>query len=274
MTAPGSTQGRLAGKVAVVTGGASGIGLATTRRFVTEGARVVVGDLDVEGLAAVEAELGDAVAAIRADVTSDDDVRALCATAVDRFGGLDIAFANAGIGSSTAIEDADPADWMKVIEVNLLGPMLTIKHAAPHMVDGGSIVVTASLNAVQAAAGMSAYCTSKAAAVMLAEVAAMELGPRRIRVNAIGPGLVRTPLTEPMWMMPAVVDDYDENAPLATTTTPDDVANLVTFLASDESSSITGHLHLIDRGAHSKRYPDVQRHIEAAMGTYFADPGA
>jgi len=142
--------------------------------------------------------------------------------------------------------------------------VLTIKHAARRMRDGGSIVVTASLNAVQPAPGMSAYCCTKAAAAMLAQVAAMELGPRRIRVNAIGPGLVRTGLTEGMWQMPGIVDDFDENAPVATVTSPDDVASLVTFLASDESQSISGTLQLVDRAAHTKRYPDVLRHLGPA----------
>ncbi len=118
---------------------------------------------------------------------------------------------------------------------------------------------------------MSAYCTSKAGAAMLAQVAAMELGPAGIRVNAIGPGLVRTPLTEGMWLMPEIVDEFDENAPLATTTGPDDVANLVTFLASDESSSITGDLHLIDRGAHTKRYPDVLGALDRAAAMFAPD---
>ena len=151
----------------------------------------------------------------------------------------------------------DAAEWMNVIEVNLLGPLLTVKHAGQRLTDGGSIIVTASLNAVQAAGGMSAYCCSKAALAMLAEVAAMELGPRRIRVNSIGPGLVRTPLTEAMWLLPQLVTEFDENAPVATHTSPDDVANLVTFLASDESASISGQLHLVDRAAHTKRYPDM-----------------
>jgi NAD(P)-dependent dehydrogenase (short-subunit alcohol dehydrogenase family) len=144
-----------------------------------------------------------------------------------------------------------------VLEVDLIGPLLTTKHASRHMSAGGSIILTASLNAVQPAAGMSAYCCSKAGVAMLAQVAALELGPRGVRVNAIGPGLVRTPLTEGMWTMPSIVDEFNENAPLATDTSADDVANLVTFLASDEASSITGTLQLIDRGAHTKRYPDL-----------------
>ncbi|HVX19311.1 MAG TPA: SDR family oxidoreductase [Acidimicrobiales bacterium] len=248
---------RLPDKRALITGGASGIGLATARRFVAEGARVVIGDLDADRLDAVATELGSAVVTRRCDVRVEGDVEALTQTAVDELGGLDIAFANAGIGSFAPILAVDAAEWMNVIEVNLLGPLLTVKHAGQRLTDGGSIIVTASLNAVQAAGGMSAYCCSKAALAMLAEVAAMELGPRRIRVNSIGPGLVRTPLTEAMWLLPQLVTEFDENAPVATHTSPDDVANLVTFLASDESASISGQLHLVDRAAHTKRYPDM-----------------
>ena len=253
---------RVAGKVALVTGGASGIGLATARRFAAEGAHVVVGDVDAAALATLAAADPEIVGQ-PCDVRLESDVEALAATAVDRFGGLDLAFANAGTGSFAPLTDIDAADWMRVVEVNLLGPVLTIKHAARRMRDGGSIVITASLNAIQPAPGMSAYCCTKAAAAMLAEVAAMELGPRRIRVNAIGPGLVRTGLTEAMFHMPGIVEDFDENAPLATDTSADDVASLVTFLASDESASITGTLQLIDRGAHTKRYPDVLAHLAA-----------
>jgi NAD(P)-dependent dehydrogenase (short-subunit alcohol dehydrogenase family) len=263
--------GRLEGKVAIVTGGASGIGLATTRRFVAEGARVVIGDLVVDNFESIQRELGESVATTRADVRVEADVEALVATAVDRFGGLDIAFANAGVGAFTPIVDVDAAQWMHTIEVNLLGPLLTTKHAAKAMRNGGSIIFTASLNAVQPAAGMSAYCASKAAVAMLAQVAAMELGPSGIRVNAIGPGLVRTALTEAMWLIPPIVADFDENAPLDTTTSADDVGSLVTFLASDDASSITGTLQLIDRGAHTMRYPDVLGHLAALT---IPDPGA
>jgi NAD(P)-dependent dehydrogenase (short-subunit alcohol dehydrogenase family) len=260
-----SSDGRLAGKVAVVTGGASGIGLATARRFAAQGARVMLGDLDVDGLAAVVSDNPAAIAGQRCDVRVEADVDALFAAAAERFGGVHIAFANAGIGSIGPIVDIDQAEWMRVIEVNLLGPLLTIKHAARRMREGGSIVLTASLNAVQPAAGMSAYCCSKAGLAMLAQVAALELGPSGVRVNAIGPGLVRTGLTEGMWLVPQVVEEFDENAPLRTTTSADDVANLVAFLASDEASSISGSLYLIDRGAQTQRYPDVLGHLNQAL---------
>jgi NAD(P)-dependent dehydrogenase (short-subunit alcohol dehydrogenase family) len=260
-------NGRLAGSVAVVTGGAAGIGLATVRRFVAEGACVVIGDIEADRAAHAAAELGQAVASCHCDVRDETQVEALCTEAVDRFGRLDIAFANAGTGTFGLVVDTDLKEWMRVLEVNLVGPLLTVKHAARRMTDGGSIVVTASLNATQAARGMSAYGCSKAALGMLTQIAALELGPRRIRVNAVAPGLVRTGLTDAMWLVPGVVDEYDENAPLDTTTSPDDVANLVTFLASDESASMTGTLQPIDRGAHMMRYPDMPaRFAEAAGG--------
>ncbi len=260
-----TSEGRLAGKVAIVTGGASGIGLATARRFAAEGACVMVGDIDTNGLAAAQDSIGDAVAVQRCDVRVEAEVEALVAATVDRFGGVDVAFANVGTGSYAPVVDIDLTEWMRVIEINLLGPLLTVKHAARRMDGGGSIVLTASLNAVQPAAGMSAYCCSKAALAMLAQVAAMELGARRIRVNAIGPGLVRTGLTEAMWLVPGVVEDFDENVPLATTTSTDDVASLVTFLASDDAASISGTLQLIDRAASTKRYPDLPAHLARAM---------
>ncbi len=256
------TVERLSGRAAIITGGASGIGLATARRFVREGGAVMVADIDAERLDRVKEELGDAVEVHSCDVRIESDMHELVDASRQRFGGLDVVFANAGIGGFSPIVDVDVTEWMRVIEINLLGPLLAIKHAAPHMPRGGSIILTASLNAVQPASGMSAYCCSKSALSMLANVAAMELGPSGIRVNAIAPGLVKTGLTEGMWLIPSIVDEFIENAPLGTHPTADDVANLVTFLASDESLHISGSLHLIDGGAHTKRYPDVMRHLE------------
>ena len=248
---------RFEGKVAVVTGGASGIGLATTRRLVAEGGRVVVGDLAPDALAAVADELGDAVVTVAGDVSQEADVAALVEAATSTFGGLDIAFANAGIGSIATLADLSVEEWDRVLAVNLTGPFLLIKHAGPRMAAGGSIVVTASLNAVQAGIGMGAYCTSKAGVKMLVEVAAMELGPRGIRVNAVAPGLVMTPLTSGVTMLPAVLDDYVENTTLGRYAEPEEIAGLVAFLASDEAGYITGTLQLIDGGAHTGRYPDI-----------------
>lgn len=259
-----ATGRRLAGKVAVVTGGASGIGRATVERFVAEGARVVVGDLDEATLSALGDALGDGVAVQRCDVTAEADVDALTQLAVDRFGRLDVAFANAGIGSAQRLVDADFDQWARVLDVNLTGPFLTIKHAARRMVDGGSIIVTASLNAVQPGIGMGAYCASKAGVAMLTEVAALELGPAGIRVNAIGPGFVRTALTEGAFLLPAIVEGYEENTPMGRHAHPAEIAGLVAYLASDESSFVSGSLQLIDGGAHTMRYPDIIGILEAA----------
>jgi NAD(P)-dependent dehydrogenase (short-subunit alcohol dehydrogenase family) len=259
-------EGRLRGKNAVVTGGASGIGLATVHRFVAEGARVMIGDIDGDAAATVAGELGPHVHGRRSDVTDEAEVDSLFQAAEDELGPIDVAFANAGIGSFAPIIDIDVVEWKRVLDVNLVGPLLTIKHAARRMRQGGSIVATSSLNAVQASNGMSAYCASKAGLAMLVQVAALELGPRGIRVNAIAPGLVRTPLTDAMWLLPAIVEDFDENAPLDTQTSAEDVASLVTFLASDESTSMSGTLQLIDRGAHTKRYPDLPAHFAALAG--------
>lgn len=252
-----AVPGRLDGKVALVTGGASGIGLASVRRFAAEGARVVVGDLDGDGLAALDEELGDDGTTLACDVTSEEQVEALAQLALDRFGALDVAFANAGIGSAQRLVDADLSEWSKVLEVNLTGPFLTIKHAARRMTDGGSIVVTASLNAVQAGPGMGAYCSSKAGVAMLVQVAALELGPRGIRVNAIGPGFVRTALTEGAFLLPPIVEGYEENTPMRRHAVPEEIAGMVAYLASEEASFVSGSLQLIDGGAHTMRYPDI-----------------
>jgi NAD(P)-dependent dehydrogenase (short-subunit alcohol dehydrogenase family) len=257
---------RFEGKVALVTGGGSGIGLAAVERFVHEGARVAVGDIDKARLDRVQEQFGDAVAVVPCDVTAEEQVETLARAAVDAFGRLDVAFTNAGIGTSGLIVESDVDDWKRTVDVCLVGPMLTIKHSAPLMTDGGAIVVTASLNAVQPGRGMSAYCAAKAGAAMLVQVAAMELGPAGIRVNAIAPGLVRTGLTSGMWRVPEIVDEYVENAPIGRSATADEIANLVAFLASDEAGFMTGGLHLIDGGAATKRYPDVLGRVRGASG--------
>jgi NAD(P)-dependent dehydrogenase (short-subunit alcohol dehydrogenase family) len=256
--------GQAPGKVALVTGGASGIGLAATRRFARDGIAVAVGDVNDQALESVRGELGDAIRTLRCDVSQESDVEALASLAMNEFGRLDIAFANAGIGSSSAIVDIDIADWTRVLEVNLVGSVLTIKHAARRMRPGGSIVVTASLNAVQPGLGMSAYCASKAGIKMLVEVAALELGGAGIRVNAIGPGLVRTGLTEGVWLVPSIVDEFRENTPLDRYSTPEEIANLVVFLSSEEAAFISGSFYLIDGGAHTMRYPDIPARIAEA----------
>lgn len=250
---------RFEGKVALVTGAASGIGRACARRFVAEGGSVVGGDLNADGLAVVADELGERFAHRVCDVTAEDDQAALAALAVERFGGLDLAVANAGTGWVSPVIDQQLSDWQRVLDICLTGVFLTFKHAGRLIVErgGGAMVTTASLNAVQAGTGMSAYCAAKGGVKMLMEVTALELGPRNVRVNAVGPGLVHTGLTDLVFHVPHIVDEYVENAPMGRYAQPEEVAGLVAYLCSDEASYISGTLQLIDGGAHLKRYPDV-----------------
>lgn len=256
MGSGGAASGRLAGRVAVVTGAANGIGRAVARRFVAEGAQVVGGDIDEASLDALGTELGDAFAGVRCDVTVEDDVRAL----VERAGPLDVAVANAGGAVPGEIVDLAAADWRRVVDLSLTGVFLTVKHAGRVLRDrgaGGSIVNLASLNAIQPGRGLAAYCAAKAGVVALTEVAALELGSAGIRVNAVAPGLVRTSATEPIWSVPGAVEAYLENTPIGRYARPEEVAGLVLFLASDEAAFVSGSLYGIDGGAHTLRYPDL-----------------
>lgn len=248
--------GRLKGRRAFVTGAASGIGLAVTERFVADGASVVAGDIDDAGLETLVRQLGDAVTPLHCDVTSEESMSAACAVA-DDLGGLDIVVANAGRGAYAPVVDHPLDEWKAILDLCLTGVFLTIKHAAPVTRDGGSIITIASLNATQPSAGMSAYCSAKAGVVMLTKVAAMELGARRIRVNAIAPGLVETNATAGFFAVPGIVPEFVENTTLGRFAQPDDIADMAAFLAGDQSAFVSGTSFAVDGGASTKRYPDL-----------------
>ena len=250
---------RLTDKTVLVTGAASGIGRAIAVAAAAEGANLVAGDIDEPGLAALAAELGDGIATLHSDVRDEADQEALVALATERFGGLDVAVANAGGGFAAPIVDHDLGMWRGIIDLCLTGVFLTVKHAGRAIVEqgGGSIVTIASLNAIQPGQGMAAYCAAKAGVAMLTEVAALELGPDQVRVNAIAPGLVMTNATAPLELIPGAIDEYVENTPMGRYAEPEEVAEVAMFLASDDSSFMNGSLLSVDGGARTQRYPDL-----------------
>ena len=229
-------------RVAVVVGGASGIGWATARVLAAEGARVTIADRNTDGAHQCAGELGDPHSWAAVEVTDEAAVARLFDDVVAREGGLDVVVNCAGFSGFGMITDLDAEQFRSVVDVCLTGGFLVIKHAGRHLHEGGTIVSLTSLNARQPAIGMSAYCAAKAGLSMLTEVAALELGPRGIRVNAVAPGFVHSPLTEGASAIPGVVDEYVENTAFGRAGTPEDVAATVAFLCSAQSSWMTGEV--------------------------------
>jgi len=254
-------MGQLDGKVAVVTGGASGIGRAIAAAFVSEGARVFVGDLNASGIGNLVAELGhNYVDGAPTDVTSEDAAREMVDKCVRRFGGLDLAVNNAGAGTFSPIQDHPAAEFRRVVDLCLTGVFLCLKHESAQLIKagrGGSIINISSLNAVQPAEGFAAYCSAKAGVAMLTGVAALELGRHRIRVNAIGPGLISTPATAGLTGNPVIHNDFLDNTPIGRSGVTSDVAGLAVYLASDNAEFMTGQSLYIDGGQSLKRYPSL-----------------
>jgi len=194
------------------------------------------------------------------DVRDEGAVQRMVEQAFRRFGRLDIAFNNAGVGGFSPIQSYSLEDWDRVLGISLTGTFLCIKHQAARLIgqgQGGSIINVASLNAIQPTEGFAAYCSAKAGVAMLTRVAALELGRHNIRVNAIGPGLVHTPATAGMTALPGLEDAFIHEAPLGRAGEPEDVAKLAVYLASDDSSLMTGQTLYIDGGASLKKYPEL-----------------
>lgn len=251
-------------QVAVVIGGASGLGKATANALHAEGYKVTVADLNGDGAEAAAAEFGGVGASV--DVTDEASVEALFSAVREREGAVHAVVNTAGTGGFSAIVDHDVAEWRRIVDINLVGAFIVVKHAGQVLSDGGALVSLTSLNARQPGAGMSAYCSAKAGLSMLTQVAALELAPRGIRVNAIAPGLVITPLTEGIQALPGVTEDYLENTPLNRPGTPEEIGAAAVYLCSGNAAWITGEVLDINGGAHLLRYPNLQKHIAAAFG--------
>ena len=248
---------RFRGKVTLVTGGGGALGRASALRFAAEGARVVIADIDRERAAAVAAEIGADAIAFQADVTKSDDCSAMVEAARGRFGKLDVVFANAGIGGEKLEFVHMPMEeWDRVIDVNLRGMALTCKAAAPALIDtgGGSIVLMgSSTGGWDTILGAGPYMISKEAVKALARNLALELAQYHIRVNAVCPGIIETPLSfRQAEDDPAAWEKFfarfAERIPLRRVGQPEDVAATVAFLASDDARHITGASLLIDGG--------------------------
>lgn len=249
---------KLADKVVLLTGAGGGIGVAASRQFIAEGANVVLADLDTSVTQSLCDEFGaHRCACIAVDVTRSDQVQAMVQTCVDKFGGLDVFIANAGVeGKIGPIIDGDVTDLDHVLAVNVRGVWLGLHHAIPVMRDGGggSIIITSSGAGVKGSPNTSAYTASKHAVVGLMRSAALECAPFGIRVNTVNPGAVDTR------MMTSIVQGFadvgagdfraivEASTPLGRYGLPDEVANMMVFLASDASSYCTGSIYMVDGG--------------------------
>jgi NAD(P)-dependent dehydrogenase (short-subunit alcohol dehydrogenase family) len=258
---------RMKGKVAVVTGGASGIGKRTIERFVAEGGRAVIADIQDDRGLRMQEDLGEAARYVHCDVTLEADIQAAVAAAVDHWGRLDLMFNNAGAGGDpNPIETMSVDGWDATMNLLVRAVMLGIKHAAPVMKrqNSGSIVSTASVAGIIPGSTPTAYGVAKSAVTYLTQCAAMELAADRVRVNCICPGLIATPILGKSAGLASQIADTTLEAveragagfqPLPRGGRPDDIASAVLFLASEESSFITGVVLPVDGGFAAGRAP-------------------
>jgi NAD(P)-dependent dehydrogenase (short-subunit alcohol dehydrogenase family) len=246
---------RLANKTALITGGNSGIGLATAKLFVAEGAKVVITGRNPETLQAAAKELGPNALALNADVTDVAALETAIKQAVEKFGKLDIVFANAGIPGQTALGSASLATFEQVIRTNLTAVFFTVQAALPYLNDGASIILNGSVISVLGSPGYSAYAASKAGVRAMARVMVSELSPRGVRINVVAPGAVRTPIWGPATATPeaekAFAARIGRTTPLRGLGEPEHIAKTVLFLASDDAAHITGQELFVDGGATS-----------------------
>ncbi len=251
-------MGRLEGKVAVITGGAGGIGRAAAKKFAAEGANVLIADMSQEAVDEALAWISDnRVTGFVGDVTASEDNAQMIATAVERYGGVDTLLANAGIeGVAAPITEMSEDDFDRVIAVNVKGVWLGLKHAIPAIAKrgGGSIVITSSVAGVTGTPSIAPYGTSKHAVIGLMRAAARECAPQNIRVNTVNPSPVETRMMRSLEASMAPDDPEGAreriraNIPLGRYAEPEDIANVMAFLASDEAEFLTGSIYKADGG--------------------------
>lgn len=240
-------MGRLNGKVAIVTGGASGIGEAIVDLFSKEGATVVAADINEEALKKAEEKLN--VTGMKLNVASDENWAQVTKDTIEKFGKIDILVNNAGIASEKLFTDIDNDDWNQMLSINGFGPFAGIKHIAPHMVENnyGSIVNISSFTAI-IGQGFNHYTASKGAVRAMSKAAATTFGRQGVRVNALFPGVIETPMTDGLSESGEILDQLLMATPLQRLGRPEDIAHAALFLASDESSYVTGAELIIDGG--------------------------
>jgi NAD(P)-dependent dehydrogenase (short-subunit alcohol dehydrogenase family) len=243
---------RLANKTALITGGTSGIGLATAKMFAREGARVAVTGRDESLFKAVRAELGDDALVLRGDVRLLEDMKAVAGTVRDRFGGLDILFANAGRAYPTPLEAIDLGQYNEIMEVNVLGVVFSMQAALPLLREGSSVILNTSFIAQTGAHGLSLVAAAKAAVRSLARTWSYELLSRKIRVNAVAPGGIDTPLLEKLGLTAEQIEgfkgEFAAKVPVGRMGRAEEIAAAVLYLASDESRYVVGTELVVDGG--------------------------
>ncbi len=239
---------RFENKIALVTGAASGIGAATARLLAHEGAAVVLADISDEGGRSLAADIGPSAMAVKCDVASAGEVEALIQAAITRHGRIDILFNNAGIGSFGTSVEVQPADWERIIAVDLHSVYYACHFAIPHMPRGSAIVNTASISGMGGDYRFAAYNAAKGAVINYTGALAIDHARDGIRVNALCPGLVDTPITAGVQQLPGLREDWESRIPLGRAAQPEEMANVVAFLASDAASYMTGSIIVADGG--------------------------
>ena len=244
---------RLKNKVAVVTGGNSGIGLATARLFLAEGARVVITGRNPQTLAAAAEELGGNVLALQADTTDVPAMEKAFAEAAEKLGKFDIVFANAGIGGETALGKTTLEQFESIVRINFTGVFFTVQAALPYLNDGGSVILNGSVHAVLGIPGYSAYAGTKGAVRAMTRNLASELAPRGIRVNQVTPGATKTPIWNSRAATPEAMDALEARfgglSPLGRMSEAEEIARAALYFASDDSANVTAIEITVDGGA-------------------------